>query len=74
MEAAWSSETLVSYRNITRRLNPEDLDLNLDLCQNLKYRIVCAVFKKLHFTDFLTPQIYNPIYIFRCVGRSKETF
>jgi hypothetical protein len=28
MEAAWISETLVSYRNTTRRHKPEDLDLN----------------------------------------------
>jgi hypothetical protein len=36
MEAAWTTETLVSYN--TRRHNPEGLDLNLHRRQNLKTR------------------------------------
>jgi len=33
-----SSETFVTYHNTTLRHNPEDLDLNLHLCENFKTR------------------------------------
>jgi len=34
--ASWSSETMVSCCNTTRRQNPEDLDLNLYRRENFK--------------------------------------
>jgi len=36
MEAAWTSETLVSYRNTRQRHNPEELDFNIHRRENLR--------------------------------------
>jgi len=39
MELTYTSKTLVSYHNTTRRYNLEELDLNLHRRENFKFRL-----------------------------------
>jgi hypothetical protein len=57
MEAARSSETLVSYHNTARRHNSEDLDLNLHRREDLKSNSSSVVWKHL---DLDTASCLNP--------------
>jgi hypothetical protein len=71
MEAARFSETLVSNNNTRRCHKPEDLDLYLHHCENLKSRTLLSVSFRL--TQVVMRQIFSVMHIFHTVSRENVT-
>jgi hypothetical protein len=73
MEAAWTSETLVSCDNTMQHHNPEDLDMKHHCCESPK---TCARYIKLqimHLEYMCTPLYIHPfIHLPKCFNGLKK--